>query len=358
MSFDATIPHILPELPPKGDFRSEAYVDLLLKTRTELGELKGYAFSLPNPFLLTSPALIRESVDSSSIENINTTVEQVLQQQLFPELEQREPDREVLNYRNAIIWGHDQMQNLPISSRLILGIHKQLLPKASHGFRRTQNRIENSKTGAAVYTPPMANEIGRLLANLEQFIHHEDGIDPLIKCAIAHYQFEAIHPFLDGNGRTGRILMVLHLVQAGLLSMPILYLSAYVNVRKDDYYRLLLGVTTHSQWVPYIRFILDAVKSQSVETKVTLFKVMRLYREYSERIKAEHRKIYNRGLVDHLFSHPIVTPVNLAAQVGCHYTTATRYLMQLSEAGLLEDRFYGKYHLFINRPLLEIISAE
>jgi len=165
MKFDPNRPFDLPLLPPALNFRHERFVDIMLKTRTELGELNGYSYSLPNPLLLLSPAVIKESVASSNIENINTTMEEALQAQLFPEAEQKTSDKEVLRYRDAIMWGFKSLKKVPISTRLILGIHENLMPDQSPGYRKTQNHIANSSTGAVIYTPPPANELPRLLSN-------------------------------------------------------------------------------------------------------------------------------------------------------------------------------------------------
>jgi Fic family protein len=198
-------------------------------------------------------------------------MEEALQAQLFPEAEQKKPNKEVLRYRNAIVWGFENLKKVPISTRLILGIHKKLLSDQSSGYRKTQNRIANSATGAVIYTPPAANELPRLLGNWEQFVNREeDGIDPLVKVAIAHYQFEAIHPFGDGNGRTGRILMVLQLIQQKLLALPILYVSGYINKNRSEYYRLLLAVRADEGWYNLILYMLKAFHQQAQETKSTL----------------------------------------------------------------------------------------
>jgi len=227
MPFDVNKPFELPLLPP-ASLKNEQFVDVLLKTRTELGELNGYSRSLPNPLLLLSPAVLRESVASSNIENINTTMEQALQMQLSPESERKAPDKEVLHYRDAILWGFESLKRLPLSTRIILGAHKRLIPQHSNGYRKTQNKITNSVTGEVFYTPPPAQAIRNLMSNWESFVNGGQGsLDPLVRCAVAHYQFEAIHPFGDGNGRVGRILIVLSLVQSKLLSLPILYVSGY-----------------------------------------------------------------------------------------------------------------------------------
>ncbi len=358
MSFSAVHPHDLPLLPPALNWRDDRFTDRVAEARTQLGELKGYSFGMPNPLLLLSPSLLRESVASSSIENINTTVERVLQLQLFPEREHRFPDREVLRYKDALLWAYQQMKTMPLSTRLIVGIHQRLLPDAPRGYRRTQNTIQNSATGDTLYTPPPAGGIDRLMSNWERFIHaRDDGIDPLLKCAVAHYQFEAIHPFADGNGRTGRILMVLYLIQEQFLGLPTLYLSGFINRNRAEYYRVLLEVASKASWSGLILFILEALCRQAAETKDTLFRVMDLHRELKSTIRDRHRKIYSGDLVDSLFTYPIVTPVRLGQVLGVHYTTATRYLTALSRGGILRDGFYKKYHLFVNHRLMEIIGG-
>jgi Fic family protein len=350
-------PFDLPPLPPSLDFKHERFIDLLLPTRTVLGELNGYSHALPNPLLLLSPAVIRESVASSNIENINTTLEEALQMQLFPESQRGKADKEVLRYRDAILWGFDQMKKLPISTRLIVGIQKKLLPDRNSNYRTTQNKITNTATGETLYTPPSANEVPRLMSNWEKFINtDDDGVDSLVKSAIAHYQFEAIHPFGDGNGRTGRILMVLYLVQQKLLSLPILYVSGYINDNRSGYYRLLREVSASGNWNEFIIFMLKGFHSQAKATKETLFKVMDLLHATKERVRSKHKQIYTADLVETLFTYPIITPVTLGKRLDMNYRTASKYLSELVKGKVLQDSYVGKYHLFINKPLLSILK--
>lgn len=357
MKFDPTQPFDLPLLPPSVNFKHEQFIDCLLQTRTELGELSGYSYSLPNPMLLLSPAVIRESVASSNIENINTTMENALQAQLFPEAEQKNPDKEVLHYRDAIIWGFENLKKIPLSTRLILGVQKKLTPDLNPGYRKTQNRIVNSATGEVVYTPPPANELSRLLSNWEQFVNiTDDGIDPLVKAAIAHYQFEAIHPFGDGNGRAGRILIVLYLVQQKLLSLPILYVSGYVNKNRSEYYSLLQQVRSEDRWLDWILYMLKGFHQQAKETKLTLFKMMELLEETREHVKTKHPKIYSAELVEALFAYPIITPVSLGKKLGVNYRTASRYLSELAKGKVLHESYLGKYHLYANKQLLKLLK--
>ena len=185
MLFDPAYPFQLPFLPPKIDFKNPVFMPWLLKARTEMAELKGYSASMPNPMLLISPAVIKESVASSNIENINTTIVEVLQNQLFPEAEQRKPDKEVLRYRDAVLWGFENLKTFPVVTRLILGIHKKLIPQGHGEYRKLQNQIKNMTTGDVLYMPPASSEIPRLMSNWEKMMNESnEELDPLIKCAI------------------------------------------------------------------------------------------------------------------------------------------------------------------------------
>jgi len=358
MSFDATYPFALPPLPPEQLPPEEAYSNLLLKARVALAELKGASGLIPNPLLLTSPTIIRESVASSGIENINTTVENALQWQLFPEAEQHQADKEVLRYRDSMNWGFEQMKSYALSSRVISGIHAKLMPKDMEQYRREPNRIVNMATREAVYTPPAANEIPRLIGNWEKYVNEGKGpSDPLIRAIIAHYQFEAIHPFRDGNGRTGRILMVLQLIQDGLLELPVLYISGYINEHRAEYYQALRNVTAENRWLDFIEYMLKGFHLQAMETHETLKRISDLHQELRERVRTEAGKIYSAELVEALFTFPVLSPTKLADILGKHYTTTSRYLSQLCEIGILREAMVGKYHLFTNYRLIKIMEG-
>ena len=356
MLFNPEYPFDLPSLPPAVALDNPLLLRALLKARTELGELKGYSAAMPDPMLLLSPAIVREAVASSGIENIHTTVESALQQELFPEAERRDADKEVLRYGEAIRWGMGQLQSLPISSRLIIGIQQRLLPDLASGFRTTPNRIVNSLTGLPVFTPPRASDIPRLLSNWEIFVNEPpEELDPLICCAIGHYQFEAIHPFGDGNGRTGRILMVLQLVQTDLLAQPTLFISGYINRNRAEYYRLLLGVSQAGEWLPFLLFMITGFQQQARETKDTLFAVVQQISAFKQQLRARQIRI-PLEVAEFVFAHPVATPVQMGRETGIHYKTASRYLAQLTAEGLLENKQVGRYQFYLNRPLLEILS--
>lgn len=356
MPFNSAYPYDLPFLPPRDDLINVSSMSLLIKARAELGELKGYSSGMPNQLLLLSPAIIKESLASSEIENINTTIINVFQNQLFPEAEQRQPDKEVLRYRDAVIEGFESLKKYGLTTRAILDIKKVLIPDLPMAYRTTQNGIKNNTTGEILYLPPEASKINGLMGNLEKFINSSnDELDPLIKCAIMHYQFEAIHPFSDGNGRAGRILMVLYLVQQNILNFPILYISGYINKNKTEYYKLLLNVTSSHDWNSYISFMLQAYYLQAKETKELLFKIMNSHYEFKKLLKKDHRKIYSADLAEALYAFPIITPAKLATELDVHRDTASGYLKRLKSAGLLVEKKVGRYHFYSNKNLITII---
>ena len=357
MSFDPTYPHKLDPLPPEKAIANTDFGDLLINARVELAELKGACGQIPNPLLLMSPSIIRESVASSNIENINTTLADVLQWQLFPEAEQRQPDKEVLRYRGAMEWGFENAKKYALSSRLITGIQARLIPDGTGQFRREQNQIANLASRESMYTPPVASDIPDLMGNWENYANAEEGpLDPLIRVIISHYQFEAIHPFRDGNGRTGRILMILHLVQLGLLQFPVLYISGYINQHRSDYYQHLLAVTRDQNWQGFIEYMLRGFYAKALETREDLKKITVLFDQIREQIRLENKKIYGLDLVEALFTYPIITPTKLAGELNMHYTTTSRYLTQLADMGILKEAFVGKHHLFANHRLLKILN--
>jgi Fic family protein len=356
MSFDSTQPFFPPLLPPEPPIINESFADALLKARVELAELKGSSGQIPNPLLLTAPLLTRESVESSGIENINTTVAKVLENQLLPEGEQRAPDKEVLRYREALYWGAGRLPDFSLSNRLILGIHERLISDRGGEYRREQNHIVNSKTGEILYTPPLQKDIPELITNWERYVNEYAGHDPLIRAAIAHQQFESIHPFSDGNGRTGRILIVLQLVHDGVLDLPILFISNYINKNRSEYYELLRGVSKTNMWQDYLAFMLEGFYVQARETKETLKKITAYHDELKQTIKNNHPKLYSADLVDALFTYPVITPTRLAAVLDLHYTTTSKHLQELAKAGVLESAKVGRNHFFVNQKLVTLLT--
>jgi Fic family protein len=357
MSFNPIVPNKLILLPPEEPIKNEDFSDLLMKARVEMAELKGACGQIPNPLLLTSPAVIRESVASSNIENINTTLVDVLQGQLFPETEQRTSDKEVLRYREALLWGFESIKKYALSTRVILGVQNILLPEGGSDYRRKQNVIVNSATKEVLYTPPVASDISGLMDDWEKYVNGQNQkLDPLIRTIIAHYQFESIHPFEDGNGRTGRIMMVLQLIKEELLSLPVLYISGYINRNRPEYYRLLREVTSKNEWHGFIAYMLEGFYLQARETKDDLKKITDLFVEIKHAVKRDHKKIYSADLVEALFTYPVISPVKLATVLDKHYTTTSKYLAELAKAGILKEAKIGKYHFYGNEKLIKILS--
>lgn len=358
MSFHPTLPFQLPSLPPAVDLDQPELMRALVKARAELAELNGYVSALPNPLLLVSPAIIKESLASSEIENIHTTLIDVLQNELFAPSEQRAPDKEVLRYQEALFWGAKHLPKLSLSARLITGIQQRLIASSNGEFRKQQVIIGNQATNTTIYTPPMATEIPKLISNWELFANDPtDDVHQLMRAAIAHYQFEAIHPFYDGNGRTGRILLVLHLVEHGILTLPILFISGYLTKHRSEYYQRLLAISKDGAWEPLLTFMLTAFYEQAKATKQLLFAIMRLFEATKEKIRLEHRTLHSADLVEALFAQPVTTPSRLAERLGIHYTTASIHLKTLTKAGILKDKWFGRYHFFMNHALLKVMQG-
>jgi len=354
-------PFQLKELPPESDFLSDELYKELLEARTQIAELKGYCLDYPNPLLLLSPAIIKESLASSEIEDVHTTLINVLQNALLPEAERQPADKEVLRYREAIMYGFEALKKKPvISANLIIGIQNTLLQVHGVGFRTDQNAIVNPRTGEIVFVPPKATDISYLIKNLEQFVNTtSDSIadDPLIKCAIAHYQFESIHPFDDGNGRTGRILMVLQLINSDILTVPILYISGYIHRHKMEYYKLLRNVTSSNNWNEYLLFIIRGFREQAIKTKAHLLETKMLFEQIKQRVKTKLPAIYSYELVEALFISPVINPTVLAQRIQKHSITAGTYLKRLEKIGILRSQKYGKYIMYGNIELITLLDS-
>jgi len=354
MKFDPQKPFNPPPLPPSVDLDSLPILKMLKDVGREVAELKGYCANVPNPMVLMSMAMTKESVESSKIENIHTTVASVLEAEVDSQSEKRGPDKEVLRYRTAIRWGMDNLAKLSLSTRLILGLHEKLVLNSS-GYRKQQNAIANQITGEKIYIPPVASRLVEHMKAWENFANSEnkENIDPLVRCALCHYQFEVIHPFGDGNGRTGRILLALQLVSEKLLNYPVLYISGYLNRNRSEYYRTLLAVTESQAWEEYILFILEGFKVQAVKTKSKLFQMEQAFKSLEEALRQDHPRMNALDLVNHLFAYPVTSPTLLSREIGVHYQTASKYLQELKEAGILSGERSGKRHFFYNNVIFD-----
>ena len=339
------------------NFKTPRILEELSNASRYLAELKGFANSIPNQHILINAIIINEAKDSSAIENIVTThdsIYKVLTESGFKE----SAAKEVVDYRSAIWRGYEIIKEKGFISTNILVELQSMIEPMNYGIRKTPGtNLVNSVTGEIIYTPPqIESEIRDLLKNLENYINNfEDETDPLIKMAMIHYQFESIHPFYDGNGRTGRILNVLYLVLSGLLDSPILYLSNYINKNKSDYYRLFNEFREKNNYEDWIIYILKGIQETSKNT-IDLIKMIQDEMElYRNKFREELPKVYSDELLDALFFE-VYTKINyIESKCGVTRQTAASYLNQLVDKGLLDYEKVGRESIYKNTRLISLL---
>ena len=349
-------------LPPIKDLETKAVLKKLLSTHRYLAELKGKAVSIPNESILINTLVLQEAKDSSEIENIITTHDELYKAQLFNNISGNAAAKEVSNYAEALKHGFELVRtNKILTLNHILEIQK-ILEQNDAGFRRVPGTaLINQNTGETIYTPPQDYDtIVKLMSNLEAYLNNADisNIDSLIKMAVIHYQFETIHPFYDGNGRTGRIINILYLVLNNLLDLPILYLSRYIIKHKSDYYRLLQHVRNTGEWEEWILYILDGVEQTSKETIVLIAEIRKLMQEYKHGIRTKLKKIYSQDLLNNLFRHPYTKIEFLCEELNISRKTASNYLNELTEYGFLEKQKIWKTNFYVNVPLYNLFKQD
>lgn len=349
----------LPMLPPKRELDSKAVLKQCIESRSALAELKQAAELITNQDVLINLLPTLEAKDSSEIENIVTTTDNLFQHADRPAESMDPATREALGYRTAIFNGFQSLADRPLNTTTALEICSTI-KSTDMDVRKTPGvKLQNQTTGEIIYTPPEGETLIRdLLANWEQFLHNEVELDPLIRMAVGHYQFEAIHPFSDGNGRTGRVINSLYLIQQDLLTLPILYMSRYIIANKEDYYRLLQAVTMISNWESWILYILKGVEETSRWTIAKITAIRDLEDHTVEYIKLVLPKIYSHELVQTIFTQPYCRIENLVEKNIAKRQTASVYLKKLSEVGVLEERQEGKEKLFIHPKLLWLLRQE
>ncbi len=325
----------------------------------QLAELKGVAASMPNQGILISTLGLQEAKDSSAIENIVTTHDELFRNAAFPD-GASPAAKEVAHYRQALRTGFAAVRETGLlTNNHILQIQSEL-ERNSAGFRKLPGTALKAGDGRMVYTPPQdPATIVALMTDLERFINDDRhfAVDPLIKMALIHHQFESIHPFYDGNGRTGRIINVLYLVQQRLLNIPVLYLSRHIVRTKSDYYRLLQEVRDRDLWEDWVLYMLDAVEQTSTEGITAIRAIKTLLLDYKHRIRAQFR-FYSQNLVNNLFSHPYTRIEFVQRDLGVSRLTATAYLNKLTAAGFLHKRKVGRSSYYINVPLYRVLTGE
>ena len=348
----------LETLPLKINVEKTAVMRKLSSAHRYLAELKGIAETIPNEVILINTLALQEAKDSSEIENIITTHDELYKEELFSETMKNPASKEVSHYVQAIKKGFALVREKKLlTSGIILEIHKEL-EHNNAGFRKLPGtELKNQKTGKTVYTPPQEYElIVNLMKNLEKYINDDSlsDIDPLIKMAIIHHRFESIHPFYDGNGRTGRIVNILYLIIKDLQKLPILYLSRYITQNKAQYYKLLNEVHEKENWEAWILYMLNGVEQTSKQTIWIIKNIKELMQTCKERLKSEHPKKYSHELLNNLFSHPYTKIELLQNDLGVSRITAMKYLNELADSGIVEKNKVGKYNFYVNRPLYDL----
>lgn len=359
MPFDPHRPYNdLPDLPPAVELESRPVLKACIEARAALAELKSVAAALPNPTVLINSIPLLEAQASTEIENIVTTSD-ALFRYVQDERGSDSATKEALNYRAALRESFESLAHRPVSVSTAVRVCSRLKGCEMDIRRIPGTALCNAATGELIYTPPVGEAVLRQkLSNWERFIHTATDIDPVIRMAVAHYQFEAIHPFLDGNGRTGRVLNLLVLVEQGLLDLPILYLSRYILRRRAEYYRLLLAVTREAAWQDWIIYLLDAVRETALWTRDKVLAIHRLQASAAAHLKTHAEKIYSRELVDALFVQPYCRIQNLVDAGIAKRQTASVYLGQLVEIGMLTERKLGRDKLFVHEAFLRLLTSD
>lgn len=360
MTWDPETPYNdLPLLPPRTDYETKRVLKAAIRARSALAAMDEATKRMPNPMVLVNSLSLLEAQASSEIENIVTTTDELFRFAQEPTGTASADTKETLRYRTALFSGMKAIAERPLSINTAIDVCTNI-HRREMGIRRLPGTfIGNEKTRQAIYTPPVGESvILEKLSNWVEFVHTDADIDPLVVMAISHYQFEAIHPFADGNGRTGRILNILQLVAADLLREPILYLSRYIIQNKDEYYRLLLAVTADGAWEDWILFILLGIEETAARTLLKIDRIQALQQEMRAEIKALITAGSNSDLIDVLFEHPYARISNVIDRCGVSRPTATTWLNSLTSAGSLIDLKVGRERLFINQRLMRILSTD
>ncbi len=347
-------------LPPKKEIETKAVLRKAALAHKALAELKGVVTSIPNQNILIETLTLREAKESSAIENIISTFADVYQSSLFTEQFVSVEAKEVHLYAKALRTGfHLVKKNGLLTNNQVLKI-QEIVEGNDAGFRKLPGtKLLNDKTGEVVYTPPQEyDEIIKLMKNLEKFINDDAMLDadPLVKMAIIHHQFETIHPFYDGNGRTGRIINILYLIQKKLLDIPVLYLSRYIIKHKNQYYRLLQSVRESNEWEEWILYMLDGIQQTAAESIVLISNIKRIMQEYKQKIRIELPKIYSQDLLNNLFKYPYTKIDYLQTDLEISRNTAIRYLEALQKHGLVKKQRIGRDNFYINEPLFKLLA--
>lgn len=357
----------IPHLPLLYDLETKAVLKQLNQANRRLAELKGVALTIPNENILISTLTLQEAKDSSEVENIVTTQDDLYQGEAesLSNFIANAATKEVLNYREALQHGFYLVKEKGVLTSSVIKEIQKILEHNSAGFRSIPGTCLKRTDGKTIYTPPQDNQtILKLMDNLERFINDDSlsDLDPLVKLGIIHHQFENIHPFYDGNGRTGRIVCVLYLVLTGYLDLPILYLSRYITHNKEEYYRLIQAIRDKNednaaQWEEWILFILKGIEETAVETTRLIKGISKLMAEFKAILRPKFGKHYRHELLNNLFFHPYTKVEFLEKEMMVSRITANRYLNTLIETGLIERIKIGRSYYYMNLPLINLFMS-
>lgn len=352
MPFDRNQPYNdLPLLPPAVDLETKAVLKQAISANRMLANLRGLASKIPNQGVLINSIFLQEARLSSEIENIVTTNDELYRAAADADGKTNAHTKEVLRYREALYFGFKSLADRPLTTNLFIELVR-LIKEVDIGIRAIPGTALKNEAGEVIYTPPVGEAVIRdKLGDLERFIHADDDLDPLIKMAVMHYQFEAIHPFPDGNGRTGRILNLLYLVDQKLLDIPVLFLSRYIISNKAGYYEGLRLVTEQQSWEQWILFMLRAVEATSQQTFDQVTRILDLMEAVRARVQVEAEGIYSKDLVEVIFRQPY-TKIQFLVDAGiAKRQTASRYLQVLAEMGILREQQIGREKYYVNDAL-------
>jgi Fic family protein len=360
MAFDPRQPYNdLPLLPPKTDIESRAILKSCIKGRASLAALQQATGLIPNPAVLINTIPLLEAQASSEIENIVTTTDALFRYAQLDEQAANAATKEALRYRTALHRGFKSLKERPVSTATAERVCSIIKDRNMQVRRVPGTALANDKTGEIIYTPPVGEALIRnKLANWERFIHEREEIDPLIRMAVAHYQFEAIHPFTDGNGRTGRILNLLMLVEQQMIDLPVLYLSRYIIRNKADYYRMLQEVTQKKAWEHWIVYILNAVHETAAWTTAKIHAIRRLMDHTGDFTRSRALKVYSRELVEATFVQPYCRIQNVVDAGIAQRQTASVYLKELCDIGVLREIKAGREKLFIHPKFIKLLTSD
>jgi len=360
MMFDPAKPYNdLPSLPPKVEIESRAILKKCVTAGAALAALKQAGGLIPNQTVLINTIPMLEARDSSEIENIVTTTDRLFQYAEQQESHVDPATKEALRYRTALHQGYQALKNRPLCTANAVDVCSTIKGVRMDIRRVPGTTLVNDATGDIIYTPPAGEaDLRELMANWERFIHNHTEIEPLVRMAVSHYQFEAIHPFTDGNGRTGRVMNILFLIEQNLLEIPVLYLSRYIIQNRAEYYQYLLAVTNEQKWEQWILYMLDAVEQTAKWTREKIVAIRDLMAHTADFVRQTLSAIYSYELVELIFVQPYCRIGNLVDAKIAKRQTASVYLKQLCEIGVLQEIKSGREKLFIHPKLMRLLTQD